>query len=73
MIDMEHKEEPKVKIDFSFTDEFGQESRLTKTILKVDYNIQTQLELLVEEFKCFMMSAGFSPETVELIQIVEEE
>ena len=73
MIDMEIKEEPKVKIDFSFTDEFGQESRLTKTILKVDYNIQTQLELLVEEFKCFMMSAGFSPETVELIQIVEEE
>ena len=73
MIDMEHKEEPKVKIDFSYTDEYGQESRLTKTILKVDYNIQTQLELLVEEFKCFMMSAGFSPETVELIQIVEEE
>jgi len=73
MIDMEHKEEPKVKIDFSFTDEFGQESRLTKTILKVDYNIQTQLELLVEEFKCFMMSAGFSPEQFELIQIVEEE
>ena len=73
MIGMEHKEEPKVKIDFSFTDELGQESRLTKTILKVDSNIQTQLELLVEEFKCFMMSAGFSPETVELIQIVEEE
>ena len=73
MIGMEHKEEPKVKIDFSYTDEYGQESRLTKTILKVDSNIQTQLELLVEEFKCFMMSVGFSPKTVELIQIVEEE
>ena len=73
MIDMEHKEEPKVKIDFSFTDEFGQESRLTKTILKVDYNIQTQLELLVEEFKCFLMGVGFSPDIVEMIQIVEEE
>jgi len=71
MIGMEHKEEPKVKIDFSFTDELGQESRLTKTILKVDSNIQTQLELLVEEFKCFLMAAGFSPETVEMIQIVE--
>jgi len=72
MIDMEHKEEPKVKIDFSFTDELGQESRLTKTIFKVDSKIQTQLELLVEEFKCFLMGAGFSPDIVEMIQIIEE-
>jgi len=40
--------------------------------MKVDSNIQTQLELLVEEFKCFLMGVGFSPETVEMIQIVEE-
>jgi len=72
MIDMEIKEEPKVKIDFSFTDEFGQESRLTKTIFKVNSNIQTQLELLVEEFKYFLMGVGVSPDIVEMIQIVEE-
>jgi len=72
MIDMEHKEEPKVKIDFSYTDEYGQESRLTKTILKVDSNIQTQLEFLVEEFKCFLMGNGFPPDIVEMIQIIEE-
>ena len=72
MIEMEHKEEPKVKIDFAYTDELGQESRLTKTILKVDSNIQTQLELLVEEFKCFLMCVGISPGIVELIQIIEE-
>ena len=72
MIDIEHKNEPKVKIDFSYIDEFGNENRLIKTITKVDFEIQTQLELLVEEFKCFLMGAGFSPETVEMIQIVEE-
>jgi len=72
MIDIEHKEEPKVKIDFAYTDEYSQESRLTKTILKVDSEIQTQLELLVEEFKCFLMGVGFSPDIVEMVQIVEE-
>jgi len=30
------------------------------------------MNLLVEEFKCFLMGVGFSPETVEMIQIVEE-
>ena len=72
MIDIEHKNEPKVKIDFAYTDEFDNNSRLIKTLMKLDSNIQTQLELLVEEFKCFLMSAGFSPNTVEMIQIVEE-
>jgi len=72
MIEMEHKEEPKVKIDFAYTDELGQESRLTKIILKVDSNIQTQLELLVEEFKYFLMGVGISPDIVEMVQIVEE-
>ena len=72
MIDIEHKNESKVKIDFSYTDEFCNENRLIKTLMKVDSGIQTQLELLVEEFKCFLMGIGFSPETVEMIQIVEE-
>ena len=72
MIDIEHKNESKVKIDFSYTDEFCNENRLIKTLMKVDSEIQTQIELLVEEFKCFLMGVGFSPETVEMIQIVEE-
>jgi len=71
MIDIEHKNEPKVKIDFAYTDEFDNNSRLIKTLMKVDSNIQTQLELLIEEFKCFLMGVGFSPETVDAIQIVE--
>jgi len=72
MITIEDKEESKVKIDFSYIDEFNNENRLIKTLMKVDSGIQTQLELLVEEFKCFLMGTGFSPETVEMIQIVEE-
>ena len=72
MITIENKNESKVKIDFAYTDEFGNENRLIKTLMKVDFEFQTQLELLVEEFKCFVMSAGFSPNTVEMIQIVEE-
>jgi len=72
MITIEDKNEPKVKIDFAYTDEFDNKSRLIKTLMKVDSNIQTQLELLIEEFKCFLMGIGFSPETVEMIQIVEE-
>ena len=71
MITIEHKNEPKVKIDFAYTDEFDNNSRLIKTLMKVDSNIQTQLELLIEEFKCFLMGVGFSPETVDAIQIVE--
>ena len=72
MITIEDKNESKVKIDFSYTDEFNNENRLIKTLMKVDSEIQTQLELLVEEFKCFLMGVGFSPDTVEMIQIVEE-
>ena len=72
MITIENKNESKVKIDFSYIDEFNNKNRLIKTLMKLDSNIQTQLELLVEEFKCFLMSAGFSPKTIEMIQIVEE-
>ena len=73
MITIEDKEESKVKIDFSYIDEFNNENRLIKTLMKVDSGIQTQLELLVEEFKCFLMGVGFSPETIDAIQIVENE
>jgi len=72
MIDMEYKNESKVKIDFAYIDEFNNESRLIKTLMKVDSEIQTQIELLVEEFKCFLMGVGFSHNTVEMIQIIEE-
>ena len=42
MIDIEHKNESKVKIDFAYIDEFNNESRLIKTLMKVDSEIQTQ-------------------------------
>jgi len=72
MIDMENENEQMLKIDFAFTDEFGQESRLTKTFTDAVLEHGSYLEFLVDEFKHFMLGAGFSQKTVDKIQIVEE-
>ena len=64
-------EEPSLKIDFAFTDEFGQESRLVKTVTTAVFIEKNQFEFLVDEFKLFMIATGYSPETVDAIQIVE--
>jgi len=60
-----------MKIDFSFTDEFGQESRLTKTVTTAVFIEKNQFEFLVDEFKLFLIATGYSPETVDAIQIME--
>jgi len=64
-------EEPTLKIDFSFTDENGQENRLIKTVTTAIFIEKNQFEFLFDEFKNFLLATGYSPETVEAIQIVE--
>ena len=64
--------EPNFKIDFSFTDEYGQESRLIKNFKAVVFIDKNQFEFLVDEFKLFLIASGYSPEIVDMIQIVED-
>jgi hypothetical protein len=61
-----------VKIDFSYIDEFGEESRLIKTFTDSIFIEQTTLEFLVNEFKLFLIGAGYSQDQVDEIQIVED-
>ncbi len=65
-------EEQNIKIDFSYVDEFGQESRLIKTYTDAVFLDQSQFEVLVSEFKLFMLAAGYFQETVNTIQIIED-
>jgi len=64
--------ESNLKIDFAFTDEFGQENRLIKTTTTAVFLDKNQFEFLVDEFKNFLLAMEYSPETVNAIQIVEE-
>ena len=66
-------EELTLKIDYAFTDEYGQESRLIKTVTTAVFIDKNQFEFLVDEFKHFMIAMGYSPETVDAIQIVEND
>jgi hypothetical protein len=61
-----------VKTDFTYTDEFGEESRLTKLFTNSIFIEQTPFEFLVNEFKLFLLGAGFGQENVDRIQIVED-
>ena len=66
-----NNEESNMKIDFSFTDEFGQETRLIKNVTTAVFLEKNQFEFLVDEFKLFLIALGYSPETVNAIRIVE--
>ena len=68
MIEKEH-----VNISFSFTDEFDQKSEMNKTISMDSIDLSSQFEVLVEEFKNFMLMTGFAQSSVNKIQIVEKE
>jgi hypothetical protein len=67
----EDVEENKLKLTFSFTDEFGQETTLNKTFTTDVYET-TQLGLLFDEFKNFLIAAGHSKENVDQIRFFEE-
>jgi len=66
-------EEPTLKIDFSFTDENGQENRLIKTVTTAVFLEKNQFEFLFDEFKNFLLAMEYSPETVDAIQIIEND
>ena len=72
---MEYMECPdqQIKIDFSYTDEFGQESRVIKNFTDACLIDRDSLEFLVDEFKLFLIASGFNAEYVNSkIQLVEE-
>jgi len=60
-----------VKINFSFTDEYEQESNLTKTFNPAVFDFQNTFDFLVEEFKNFMICAGFNSKSVDKIVVLE--
>jgi len=51
-----------LKISYSFTDEFDQESTLVKTFTEDTLEITGTMELLVEEFEKFVVVTGFREE-----------
>jgi len=51
-----------LKILYSYTDEFNQESTQSKTITEDTLEVTDAMELLVEEFEKFIVSTGFSEE-----------
>lgn len=62
-------EENKLDINFSFTDEFGQLSNLHKTFNQCVLEENDTLPLLVDQFKVFLIGAGFLRDTVDKIQL----
>lgn len=65
-------EEKYVKIDFLFQDEYNQESRLVKTFNPTVFEDQDTFDFLVDEFKNFMLSIGFTLELVDKIVILDK-
>jgi|GEM_PF-4083846 len=49
-----------LKILYSYTDEFNQESIHSKTFTEDALEVTSSMELLVEEFERFIISAGFN-------------
>jgi len=62
-----------LKLGFYYKNEFGEESKLEKTFTPDTLDMTSQFDLLVDEFKNFLVGAGFSTEHVDKIKIVEEE
>lgn len=67
------KEEGYTKIDFFYTDEFGQESRLVKTFTPEVLEVTNSFDLLFDEFINFMKATGFSKKEVDKIKYVEND
>lgn len=65
------EEDNMINIEFSYTDEYGQESITKKTFTQSVFETTTTLDLLVDEFKLFLLSMGHSRENVDKIQIIE--
>lgn len=63
------KENSYVRIEFSYTDQFDQETTLNKKLSTCVFNDMTELEMLVDEFKEFLIAAGHYQGNVDRIQI----
>ena len=63
----------KVSVDFSFTDEFGNITHMEKKYPEPPSEEALDMYFLLEEFKCFLLCAGFSPNSVDKIQVCEDE
>ena len=60
-----------VSIDFSYTDEYEEETRLCKVVSN-DYLGETQLGVLNELYKSFLLAAGFTYLGDKRIEFVDE-
>ncbi len=70
---MKESEYQNLEIDFAMTDEFGQSNRLHKTFTTDVLFGRSHFEFLVDEFKYFLLGAGFVPESVDKIVIEFDE
>jgi len=61
-----------IKLNFSYEDEFGYKTDLNKTI-PIDCCDSAGLDILIDEFKLFLIACTFSAELVDKIQIADEE
>ena len=61
-----------LKTSFSYTDEYGETSTLTKELGQVCLEDGT-IEFLLGEFKFFLLSMGFAPNWVDRIQNNDED
>lgn len=65
-------EENQLKLKFSYTDEFGQTTEMNKSINTSILECCGELYFMVDQFKEFLLGAGFSQDLVNTIQILEE-
>ena len=62
----------KLDINFSYTDEFGQLSNLHKTFDPCVLEDRDTINILVDEFKNFLIGAGFAQSTIDKIQFQDD-
>ena len=56
-----------IKLNFTYIDEFDQESTLNKTLSTCVFEDTDELEVLLDEFKLFLIGSGFSNRLVDKI------
>lgn len=61
-----------VKIEFAYTDEFNQETRVSKTLTNSVIEDSSTFDVLVAEFKLFLLVSGFNESHVSKI-IIEDD
>lgn len=60
-----------IDLNFGYTSTFGDETQVNKRYYLIDGD--SDFEIIVEEFKKFLINCGYHPESVNKIQIIEEE